>query len=55
VTSLEGFDFNRETSPHFRLSTRLFPVRNVFLMVGADDFTLSGRRDVFFGLGLSWR
>lgn len=55
VTSLEGFDFNRATSPHLRLSTRFFPVRNVFLMVGADDFTLAGRRDVYFGLGFSVR
>jgi phospholipid/cholesterol/gamma-HCH transport system substrate-binding protein len=55
VTSLEGFDFNRADSPHLRLSTRFFPVRNVFLMVGADDFTLAGRRDVFFGLGVSTR
>lgn len=55
VTSLEGFDFNRADSPHLRLSTRFFPVRNVFLMVGADDFSLAGKRDVFFGLGLSMR
>jgi phospholipid/cholesterol/gamma-HCH transport system substrate-binding protein len=55
VTSLEGFDFNRADSPHLRLSTRFFPVRNVFLMVGADDFTLTGKRDMFFGLGLSMR
>jgi len=55
VTSLEGFDFNRADSPHMRLSTRFFPVRNVFLMVGADDFTLAGKRDVFFGLGLGIR
>ena len=55
VTSLEGFDFNRADSPHLRLSARFFPVRNVFLMVGADDFSLAGKRDVFFGLGLSLR
>ncbi len=55
VTSLEGFDFNRATSPHLRLTTRIFPVKNVFLMVGADDFSLSGRRDVYFGLGFSVR
>lgn len=55
VTSLEGFDFNRADSPHLRLSARFFPIRNVFLMVGADDFTLAGKRDVFFGLGLSMR
>lgn len=55
VTSFEGFDFNRADSPHLRLSTRFFPVRNVFLMVGADDFTLAGKKDVFFGLGMSLR
>jgi len=55
MTSLEGFDFNRPTSPHLRLSTRFFPIRNVFLMIGADDFTLAGRRDVYFGLGFSVR
>jgi phospholipid/cholesterol/gamma-HCH transport system substrate-binding protein len=55
VASVEGFDFNRADSPHLRASVRFFPLRSVFLMVGADDFTLAARRDVVLGMGLSWR
>lgn len=53
--SLEGFDFNREESPRVRLTGRIFPVRNVYLMAGTDDFTLADRREFFIGLGLALR
>jgi len=51
--SLEGFDFNRENSPRVRLTGRIFPLRNVYLMAGTDDFTLAERREFFVGLGLA--
>ena len=51
--SLEGFDFNREDSPRVRLTGRIFPLRNVYLMAGTDDFTLAERREFFVGLGLA--
>jgi phospholipid/cholesterol/gamma-HCH transport system substrate-binding protein len=53
--SLEGFDFNRAESPRVRLTGKIFPTRNVYLMVGTDDFTLASRREFFFGLGLALR
>lgn len=53
--SLEGFDFNRAESPRLRLTGKIFPSRNVYLMAGSDDFTLAGRREFFFGLGLALR
>ena len=53
--SLEGFDFNREESPHLRLTGRIFPLRNVYLLAGTDDFSLTQRREFFIGLGLALR
>ena len=53
--SLEGFDFNRAESPRVRLTGKIFPARNVYLMAGTDDFTLARRREFFFGLGLASR
>ncbi|MHB8053985.1 MAG: MlaD family protein [Candidatus Aminicenantales bacterium] len=53
--SLEAFDFNRAESPRVRLIGKIFPTRNVYLMAGAHDFTLAGRREFFFGLGLALR
>ncbi|MCX6566810.1 MAG: MlaD family protein [Candidatus Aminicenantes bacterium] len=53
--SLEGFDFNRAESPRVRLTGKIFPARNVYLLAGSDDFTLAGRREFFFGLGLILR
>jgi len=53
--SLEGFDFNRAESPRVRLTGKIFPTRNVYLLAGTDDFTLASRREFFFGLGLALR
>ena len=53
--SLEGFDFNREESPRFRLTGKVYPTRSLYVVAGADDFTLAGRREFFFGLGLALR
>ncbi len=53
--SAEGFDFNRNPKPQFRLYSRIYPVQNVYVIVGLDDFSLSDRREFFFGLGLELR
>ncbi len=51
VLSVEGLDFNRATSPLLRTFARFYPHKNVYLILGLEDFTLSERREVFFGLG----
>jgi len=51
VLSVEGLDFNRATSPVFRTFARFYPHKNVYLILGLEDFTLSEKREVFFGLG----
>ena len=52
ILSVEGLDFNRATSPVVRTFARFFPQKNVYLIVGLEDFTLAARRQVFFGLGV---
>lgn len=49
--SLDGYDFNREPRPRFRLTSRYNATRNVYLLLGLDDFTLAPEREIFFGLG----
>jgi len=51
----EGFNFNREPRPQFRVFGRLYPVKNVYLVVGLDDFTLAERREFYFGLGFEFK
>jgi len=51
----EGFDFNRDPRPQFRVFGRLYPVKNFYLVVGLDDFTLASRREFYFGLGFELR
>jgi phospholipid/cholesterol/gamma-HCH transport system substrate-binding protein len=50
--SLDGFDFNRSPRPRLRLSSRFFPLKHVFLILGLDDVIYEPEREVFFGLGL---
>ena len=52
VLSVEGQDFNRDSSPVFRTFARYFPHKNVYLILGLEDFTLTAKREVFFGLGV---
>jgi phospholipid/cholesterol/gamma-HCH transport system substrate-binding protein len=52
VLSVEGLNFNRATSPLFRTFARFYPQKNVYLILGLEDFTLAGRREVFFGMGV---
>ncbi|MGB9765266.1 MAG: MlaD family protein [Candidatus Saccharicenans sp.] len=47
----EGFDFNRKPRPQFRAYSRIYPAKNIYLLLGLDDFTLSSKREFFFGLG----
>jgi len=52
LISLEGFDFNRETSPRFRAWTRYSATKHLSIIFGIDDFTLASNREFYFGLGL---
>jgi len=51
--SLEGFDFNRESQPHFRLKAQIALFNTLFFVLGIDDFTLNLNRELFFGIGFS--
>lgn len=52
LISLEGFDFNRMTSPRFRAWTRYSATKQFYIILGIDDFTLGSKREFYFGLGL---
>ena len=49
--SLEGYDFNRSPRPHFRIWASFSLIPQFYLLAGVDDFTLSPRREIFFGFG----
>jgi phospholipid/cholesterol/gamma-HCH transport system substrate-binding protein len=53
--SLEGYDFERDIGPRFRLLTQFSLVRYLHLVAGVDDFGQSGNRQFFFGFGLGVR
>jgi hypothetical protein len=50
--SLESFNFNRHPRPQFRFLTKYTLHKNVYFVLGLDDFTLAAKREFFFGLGL---
>ncbi len=50
VFTLEGFDFNREPRPRFRAWTSFLAARYIHFLLGWDDFTLSEKREIYFGL-----
>ena len=50
--SLEGFDFNRDKYPYFRLFASINPTKYLYLLLGLDDFALKDRREFFVGFGL---
>jgi phospholipid/cholesterol/gamma-HCH transport system substrate-binding protein len=52
AVSVDGFDFNRDPGPRFRLYGKFYPVKGFFLIAGVDDFTLTSGRKAFFGLGV---
>ena len=53
--SLEGFDFERDGGPRFRLSSQFALLKYVHLILGIDDLGSDSRREVYFGLGLGTR
>ncbi|MHB8093977.1 MAG: MlaD family protein [Candidatus Aminicenantales bacterium] len=55
AVGIEGFDFNQDPGPRFRATARFYPHKNIFLTVGMDNFTLTSRREVFFGMGFGIR
>ena len=55
AVGVEGFDFNRSPRPQFRAYGRYYPLKNFFVVLGVDDFTLASKREVFFGLGVGLR
>jgi phospholipid/cholesterol/gamma-HCH transport system substrate-binding protein len=50
--SLEGYDFNRDKYPYFRLFATVNPTKYLYLLMGLDDFALKDRREFFVGFGL---
>ncbi len=50
VFTLEGFDFNREPRPRFRAWTSFLANRYIHFLLGWDDFSLSEKREFYFGL-----
>lgn len=52
---VEAFNFNRSPRPQFRAYGRYYPGKNIFFVLGVDDFTLASKREVFFGLGVGLR
>lgn len=55
VFSLEGFDFQREAGPHFRLAAFYSLLKYFHLLAGLDDFGQPDRREFYFGLSLGTR
>lgn len=53
--SLEGFEFNRQPGPRFRLASRFYPDKFFYLILGLDDLTWKRQREIFFGLGVGVR
>lgn len=57
VTSLEAFDFigqNRldDDRPHFKWINKMFLLRNIYFVLGADDFISKHNKNAFFGVGI---
>ncbi len=50
VFTIEGFDFNRDPRPHFRAWTSLVASKNVHILLGLNDFTLSENRELYLGM-----
>ena len=50
IFSLEGFDFNRQQSPHFRIWASLVASRHVHILLGLNDFSLSEKREFYLGM-----
>jgi len=55
MLSFEGFDFNRQPQPRFRLASRFYPNKYFYLVLGLDDLAWKRQREIFFGLGVGVR
>ena len=55
VLSVEGLDFNRESSPRLRLFGRWRPFDHLSVLLGLDDVVEDAGREVFFGVGIHSR
>ncbi len=54
VFTLEGFDFNRDPRPRLRAWTSFSPARYIRFLLGWDDFTLSEKRELYFGMSFGF-
>jgi len=54
IFTLEGFDFNRDPRPRFRVWTSFVASRYFQFLVGWDDFTLSENREFYLGMRLGF-
>ncbi len=57
ISTFEAFDFKgrdriNDKRPHFKWINRLFFLRNVYLVAGADDFISKENANGFFGAGI---
>jgi phospholipid/cholesterol/gamma-HCH transport system substrate-binding protein len=53
--SVDAFNLNRDSGPRFRVSSRIFPLGPLYLVLGVDDFSLAGKREFYLGLGVEAR
>jgi phospholipid/cholesterol/gamma-HCH transport system substrate-binding protein len=57
ITTIEGFDFrgfnrHKDRRPHFKWINRMFFLRNLYAVFGADDFVSKRNANIFAGVGL---
>ncbi|UCE43240.1 MAG: MCE family protein [Candidatus Aminicenantes bacterium] len=50
IFTLEGFDFNRNPRPRFRVWTSFIASKYVHILLGWDDFALSENREFYLGM-----
>ncbi len=53
--SLDAYDFGRHPQPRLRLTSRFYPSRYLFFVLGLDELIRERKREVFFGLGVGLR
>jgi len=53
--SLDGYGLNRDPGPRLRLSSRFFPDKHLFFVLGLDDIISERQRELYFGLGAALR
>ncbi len=53
--SLDAYEFDRHPNPRLRLTSRFYPLKYVFLVLGLDEVLYDKQRQLFFGLGVGTR